>query len=40
MVWEKDGRGKEGREEEERLEYRRHLITSYNYSRLEALTAV
>lgn len=34
-------RGKEvWREEEERLEYRRHLITSYNYSRLEALTAV
>jgi len=30
------------REEGERLDYRRHLIyiTSYNYSRLEGLTAV
>lgn len=38
-----EGKGepvREGREEGERLDYRRHLITSYNYSRLEGLTAV
>jgi len=34
------GRTIREREEGERLDYRRHLITSYNYSRLEGLTAV
>jgi len=34
------GVGGEGGGRRRRLYYRRHLITSYNYSRLEGLTAV